>query len=121
MGRLHIRPPQDSCRSERFTANGTLAPYVFTSPSIPLMKSEHFLPRQHTWLSFIHRDRRRRNGPRPSRSPEPHLHPPRKPKAPPKRPCAQSYIRSGRSEIDSVASLLTLVQKSRTTGSSRLS
>ncbi|PKI53836.1 hypothetical protein CRG98_025777 [Punica granatum] len=109
-------------RSERFTVNRTLAPYsVFNSPSIPPTKSEHFLPHQHTWLSFIHRDRRRRSSLRPPRSPEQHLHPSLKPKTPPKQPCAQSYSPSGRSEIDSVASLLTLVQRSRTTGSFRRS
>ncbi|OWM78306.1 hypothetical protein CDL15_Pgr001027 [Punica granatum] len=56
----HPRPLQDSYRSERFTVNGTLAPYSAST------KSEHFPPRQHTWLGFIHRDRRRHSGPRPT-------------------------------------------------------
>ncbi|PKI47702.1 hypothetical protein CRG98_031906, partial [Punica granatum] len=118
----HPRPPQDSYISERFTVNGTLAPYdAFTSPSIPSTKSEHSPPHQHTWLNSIHRDRRRRNGPRPSRLPELHLQSPLKPKAPPERLCVQSYSPSRRNEIDSVASLLTLVRRSRTTGSFRRS
>ncbi|PKI63921.1 hypothetical protein CRG98_015702 [Punica granatum] len=108
----HPRPPQDSCKSKRFIGNGMLAPYtVFTSPSIPPTRSERFPPHQHTWLSFIRRDRRRRSSPILPRFPGPYLHLPPKPKAPPKRPCAQSYSSSGRNEIDNVASLLTLVRK----------
>ncbi|PKI49206.1 hypothetical protein CRG98_030395 [Punica granatum] len=118
----HPRPPQDSCRFWRSTVNRTLAAYiVFTSPSTPPTKSEHSLPHQHTWPGSIHRDRHRRNGPRPSRLPELHLPLLLKPKAPPKRLCAQNYGPSGRNEIGSVASLLTLAQRSRTTGSFRRS
>ncbi|OWM91636.1 hypothetical protein CDL15_Pgr020306 [Punica granatum] len=73
------------------------------------MKSEHFSPRQHMWLSFIHRDRRHRSGPRPSRFREPHLQSPWKLKALPKQPCVQSYTPSGRIQIDFVVSLSTLV------------
>ncbi|PKI63389.1 hypothetical protein CRG98_016217 [Punica granatum] len=81
----HPRHLQGSYRSERFTVSGTLAPYnTSTSPSIPPTRSESFPPRQHMRLNFIHGDRRRHSGPRPFRSRELHLHPPRKPKAPPK-------------------------------------
>ncbi|OWM75349.1 hypothetical protein CDL15_Pgr021065 [Punica granatum] len=83
------------------------------------MRNEHFPPCLYTWLSFINRDRRRRSGIRPFRSREQYRQTPRRLKAPPKPPCAQSYTPSGRSEIDFVASLLTLVQKSRTTRSDR--
>ncbi|PKI37280.1 hypothetical protein CRG98_042332 [Punica granatum] len=115
---LHQRPLQDSCKSGRSIVNGTLAPYsVCTSPSTPPTKNEHSPPHQHTWPSSIHRDRRHRNGRRPPRLPELHLPPFPKPKAPPKRLCEQSYGPSGRNEIGSVASLLTLAWRSRTTGS----
>ncbi|PKI73184.1 hypothetical protein CRG98_006430 [Punica granatum] len=119
---LHPRPPQDSYRFERSTANGTLAPYsVCTSPSIPPTKSKHSPPHQHTWPGSIRKDRHRRNGPRTSRLPELHLPPLPKPKAPPKRLCVQSYGPSGRSEIGFVASSSTLARRSRTTGSFRRS
>ncbi|PKI66597.1 hypothetical protein CRG98_013006 [Punica granatum] len=73
-------------------------------------------PFAHTWPSSIHRDRRRRNGPRPPRLPELHLPPLPKPKAPPKRLCTQSYGPSRRNEIGSVASLLTLARRKIATG-----
>ncbi|OWM67446.1 hypothetical protein CDL15_Pgr028309 [Punica granatum] len=85
------------------------------------MKSEHSPPHQHAWPGSTHEGRHRHNGPRPPRLPELHLPPLLKPKAPLKQPCARSYGPSGRNEIGSVASLLTPVQRLRTTGSFRRS
>ncbi|PKI52239.1 hypothetical protein CRG98_027369 [Punica granatum] len=94
---------------QRFTVNGTLAPYnASTSPSILPTKSEHFPPHQQTWLNSIRGDRCRHSGPRPSRSREPYLQLPKKLKAPPKQPCAQSYNSSGRSEIGFAANSSSL-------------
>ncbi|PKI44576.1 hypothetical protein CRG98_035037, partial [Punica granatum] len=119
---LHPRLPQDSYRFGRSTANGTLAPYsVCTSSSTPPTKSEHSPPHQYTWPGSIRRDRHRRNGPRTPRLPKLHLPPLPKPKAPPKRLCAQSYGPLGRNETGFVANSSTLERRSRTTGSFRRS
>ncbi|OWM77081.1 hypothetical protein CDL15_Pgr005089 [Punica granatum] len=112
----HPRHPRGFYKSGRFTVNGILASYnASTSPSTPPTKSEHSPPHQHTWLSSTQGARCPHSGPRLSRSYESHLQPPRKSKASPKRPCAQSYSPSGRSGIDFAASLSTLAQKLWTT------
>ncbi|PKI34046.1 hypothetical protein CRG98_045563, partial [Punica granatum] len=114
------RPPIGSYRFGRSAVSGMLVLYsACTSPNIPPTRSERSPPPQHTWPDSTRKDRHRHNGLRPPRLPA--LHPPSspKPKVPPKRPCTRSCGPSGRNGIGSVASLLTLAQRSRTTESFR--
>ncbi|OWM77551.1 hypothetical protein CDL15_Pgr016949 [Punica granatum] len=113
----HPWHPRIFYKSGRFVDYGTLASYnASTCSSTPPMKSEHSPPLQHAWLSSTHETLYSHGGPRQSRSCELHLQLPRKPKAPPKRPCAQSYSPSERSGTDFAASSSTPAQKSQTTG-----